>query len=129
MASVSSPCTARGFDAPLCGARADTAETLRLRGGKIGRRTQPAKVPRQFWTKRYQADWDKLKLRVNRVHDPERGLSRTEFVKVPGSYWAFGKKSIDRAPNMTVGWDIPYDQAHLKEDAMLFHPDTMEPLN
>ena len=129
VASVSSPCTDRGFDAPLSGARADTAETLRLRGGKIGRRTQPAKVPRQFWTKRYQADWDKLKLRVNRVHDPERGLSRTEFVKVPGSYWAFGKKSIDRAPNMTVGWDIPYDQAHLKEDAMLFHPDTMEPLN
>jgi hypothetical protein len=102
---------------------------LRLRGGKAGRRTQPAKVPEQFWTKRYQADWDKLKLRDKRVHDPERGLSRTEFVKLPGSYWAFGQRLPDRAPNMTVGRDISYEDAHLKSGAMLFHPDTMEPLN
>ena len=102
---------------------------LRLRGGKIGRRTKPKEVPREYWTKRYQADWDPLKLRDKRVHDPERGLSRSEYVKVPGSYWAFGKKLPDRAPNMTVGRDIPYEKAYLKEGAVLFHPDTMEPLN
>lgn len=95
---------------------------LRLRGGKSGRRTQPAKVPKEFWTKRYQADWDKLKMRNNRVHDSERGLSRTEHVKIPGSYWAFGQQMPDRAPNMTVGRDFPYEDAHLKSDALLFHP-------
>ena len=48
---------------------------------------------------------------------------------MPGSYWAFGQKLPDRAPNMTVGYDIPYEDAYLKGDALLFHPDTMEPLN
>jgi hypothetical protein len=101
---------------------------LRLRGGKAGRRTRPAKVPEQFWTKRYQADWDKLKI-TKRVLDPERGYRRTPYVKMPGSYWAFGKRLPDRAPNMTVGRDIAYEQAYLKSGRCLFHPDTMEPLN
>ena len=101
---------------------------LRLRGGKAGRRTQPAKVPEQFWTKRYQADWDKLKI-TKRVLDPEHGYRRTPYVKMPGSYWAFGKRLPDRAPNMTVGRDIAYEQAFLKSGRCLFHPDTMEPLN
>ena len=99
----------------------DNSPVLRLRGGKSGRRTKPAKVPKQFWTKRYQADWDKLKM-SKRVHDPERGLSTTEHVKLPGSYWAFGRTLPDRAPNMTVGRDIPYEKAYLKSGAMLFHP-------
>jgi len=111
-------------DEPRLRARADSAacSPLRLRGGgKSGRRTQPAKVPRQFWTKRYQADWDKLKI-SKRVFDPERGYRRTPYVKIPGSYWAFGRRLPDRAPNMTVGFDIPYEQAFLKSGRCLFHP-------
>lgn len=116
----------RDKHAPPCSPRTEkfgcAYPLLRLRGGKAGRRTQPSKVPKQFWTKRYQADWDKLKLRDNVVHDEERGLSGKEHVKMPGSYWAFGHREIDRAPNMTVGKDIPYEDAHLKSDHLLFHP-------
>jgi len=108
-----------------CPGRAGRGHALRLRGGKAGRRTQPAKVPSHLWTKRYQADWDKLKMRNNRVHDPETGISGGENVKIPGSYWAFGQQMPERAPNMTVGYDIPYEDAHLKSDALLFHPGAM----
>jgi hypothetical protein len=122
--SACPPGPALAGDEPRLRARADSAacSPLRLRGGgKSGRRTQPAKVPRQFWTKRYQADWDKLKI-SKRVFDPERGYRRTPYVKIPGSYWAFGRRLPDRAPNMTVGFDIPYEQAFLKSGRCLFHP-------
>ena len=111
--------------AETCPGRAGRGHALRLRGGKAGRRTQPAKVPSHLWTKRYQADWDKLKMRNNRVHHPETGISGGENVKIPGSYWAFGQQMPERAPNMTVGYDIPYEDAHLKSDALLFHPGAM----
>jgi hypothetical protein len=114
--------------------RADARDHLRLRGAKGCRRTQPAKFSEQCSTKRYQADcapmpfligihWDK------RLHDPLRGLSRTEYVKLPGSYWAFGQGLADRTPNITVRRDRLYQDAHLKSPAMRFHHNTMEPLH
>lgn len=114
-------CVTGGSTAPTHGAgwmletiwcRADARDHLRLRGGKGCRRTQPAKVPEQW---RYPD---------NRPLDLLR-----EYVKLPGSYWAFGQGLADRTPNITVRRDRPYQDAHLKSPAMRFHPNTMEPLH
>ena len=93
-------CVTGGSTAPTHGAgrmletiwcRADARDHLRLRGGKGCRRTQPAKVPEQW---RYPD---------NRPLDLLR-----EYVKLPGSYWAFGQGLADRTPNITVRRDRPY---------------------
>jgi hypothetical protein len=101
----------------------------RLRGGRgAGRRTKPDPVPKKFWKKGYSPTWDYLKIRKG-PDDPESKNDATRAVRVdPLNVWCNGPQRIDYAPGQTVGRDLPYELSHFKS-SLLFHPDTMEPLN
>ena len=47
----------------------------------------------------------------------------------PGNPWSVGAERVRFHPELKIGRDLPYEMAGMLDDALLYHKDTMEPLD